>query len=46
VGEAQSAFLGFDVERDTVIAVQMNVAVGGPQAFMAIEALRAIGDAS
>jgi D-alanyl-D-alanine carboxypeptidase len=45
VGEAQSAFLGFDVERDTVVAVQMNVAVGGPQAFMAIETLRAIGDA-
>jgi D-alanyl-D-alanine carboxypeptidase len=46
VGEAQSAFVGFDVERDTVVAVQTNVAVGGPQAFMAIEVLRAIGDAS
>jgi D-alanyl-D-alanine carboxypeptidase len=45
VGEAQSAFLGFDVERGTVVAVQTNVAVGGPQAFMAIEALTAIGDA-
>ena len=43
VGEAQSAFLGFDVERGTVVAVQMNVAVGGPQAFMALEALTGIG---
>jgi D-alanyl-D-alanine carboxypeptidase len=45
IGEAQSAFLGFDVERGTVVAVQTNVAVGGPQAFMAFEALTAIGGA-
>jgi D-alanyl-D-alanine carboxypeptidase len=42
-GEAQSAFLGFDAERGTLVAVQTNVAVSGPQAFMAIEALTAIG---
>jgi D-alanyl-D-alanine carboxypeptidase len=45
VGDAQSAFLGIDAERGTVVAVQMNVAVGGPQAFMAFEAIKAIGDA-
>ena len=45
VAEAQSSFLGIDVERGTVVAVQMNVAAGGPQAFMAFEALTAIGDA-
>jgi D-alanyl-D-alanine carboxypeptidase len=44
-GEAQSAFLGYDTERGTIVAVGTNVAVGGPQALMAIEALTAIGEA-
>ena len=44
-GEAQSAFLGYDTERGTIVAVSTNVAVGGPQALMAIEALTAIGEA-
>jgi hypothetical protein len=30
--------------RGTVVAVQTNVAAAGPQAFMAIEALTAIGE--
>jgi len=45
-GEAQSAFIGYDVERGTVVAVQTNVAVGGPQAFMAFETLDAVAKAS
>lgn len=44
-GLAQSAFLGYDVERGTVVAVTMNVADPGPQAIMAIETLTAFGEA-
>jgi len=38
-GEAQSAFLGYDVATGTAVAVMTNTATAGPQAFMAIEAL-------
>lgn len=41
VAEAQSSFFAFDAEHGTAVAVTMNVAVGGPQAFMALEALTA-----
>jgi D-alanyl-D-alanine carboxypeptidase len=44
-GEAQSAFLGYDPLRDTAVAVMTNVAVAGPQAFMAVETLTAVHDA-
>ena len=40
-GEAQSAFLGFDPESDTAVAVMTNTAIPGPQAIMAVEALTA-----
>jgi D-alanyl-D-alanine carboxypeptidase len=40
-GEAQSAFLGFDPEHGTAVAVMTNTATAGPQAFMAVEALTA-----
>ncbi len=38
-GEAQSAFLGYDAEHHTAVAVMTNTAVAGPQAFMAFEVL-------
>jgi D-alanyl-D-alanine carboxypeptidase len=44
-GEAQSAFVGFDVEHDTAIAVMTNTAIPGPQALMAVEALMAVNEA-
>ena len=44
-GEAQSAFLGYDTARGTIVAVSTNTAVAGPQAIMAIEALTAIAEA-
>ena len=37
----QSAFIGWDPATGTLIAVQLNIGVGGPQAFIAIEALTA-----
>ncbi|MFN8022615.1 MAG: serine hydrolase domain-containing protein [Acidimicrobiales bacterium] len=37
----QSAFIGWDPSTGTLIAVQLNIGVGGPQAFIAIEALTA-----
>ena len=40
-GEAQSAFIGYDAVHGTAVAVSTNVAVSGPQAIMAIEALMA-----
>ncbi len=42
-GEAQSAFIGYDVERGTAVVVMTNTAVAGPQAIMAVEALVAVG---
>jgi D-alanyl-D-alanine carboxypeptidase len=45
-GEAQSAFLGIDVEHGTAVAVMTNTGVGGPQAFMAIETLVAVSEAA
>ena len=44
-GEAQSAFLGWDAASGSVVAVSTNVAVSGPQAMMAIEALTALSAA-
>lgn len=41
VGAAQSAFLGYDAVHGTTVAVMTNAAIGGPQAFMAVEALTA-----
>jgi D-alanyl-D-alanine carboxypeptidase len=41
-GEAQSAFVGYDREHGTTIAVATNTAVPGPQAIMAVEALTAL----
>ena len=45
-GEAQSAFVGYDAERGTAVAVMTNTAIAGPQAIMAIEALTAVGEAA
>jgi D-alanyl-D-alanine carboxypeptidase len=44
-GEAQSAFIGYDPEHGTAVAVMTNTAVAGPQAFMAVEALIAANQA-
>ena len=41
-GEAQSAFIGWDEASGSVVAVSTNVAVSGPQALMALEALTAL----
>ena len=41
-GQAQSAFLGYDAEHHTAVAVMTNTAVAGPQAFMAFEVLTGI----
>jgi D-alanyl-D-alanine carboxypeptidase len=40
-GEAQSAFIGYDAEHGTAVAVMTNTAVAGPQAMMGVEALLA-----
>ena len=45
-GEIQSAFLGYDREHGTAIAVATNTAVPGPQAIMAVEALTALSQNS
>ena len=45
-GEIQSAFLGYDREHGTAIAVATNTAVPGPQALMAVEALTALSQSS
>jgi D-alanyl-D-alanine carboxypeptidase len=45
-GEIQSAFLGYDREHGTAIAVATNTAVPGPQAIMAVEALTALSQTS
>jgi len=45
-GEAQSAFIGYDADNDTAVAVQTNTATAGPQAFMAIETLIAVSQAA
>ena len=44
-GEAHSAFLGYDAEHGTAVAVMTNTAVAGPQAIIAIEALTAVSQA-
>lgn len=44
-GEAQSAFLGYDPEQGTAVAVMTNTAIAGPQAFMAFETLTAVNEA-
>ena len=44
-GEARSAFLGYDAEHGTAVAVMTNAAVPGPQAIMAVETLIAVNDA-
>lgn len=45
-GAAHSAFLGFDVDSGTVVAVMMNSNNPGPQAVIAIETLTSISEAS
>ena len=40
-GEAQSAYVGYDPEHGTAVAVMTNTAIAGPQAIMAVEALTA-----
>jgi D-alanyl-D-alanine carboxypeptidase len=45
-GEAQSAFVGYDREHGTTIAVATNTAVPGPQTIMAVEALTALSQNS
>ena len=42
-GEAQSAYVGYDAGRGTVVAVTTNTAIPGPAAIMAVEALLAVG---
>ena len=41
-GDAQSAYVGYDTERGTAVAVMTNTATPGPQAIMAVEALTAV----
>ena len=41
-GDAQSAYVGYDTERGTAVAVMTNTATPGPQAMMAVEALTAV----
>jgi D-alanyl-D-alanine carboxypeptidase len=38
-GEAQSAYVGYDPEHGTAVAVGTNTAIPGPQAIMGVEAL-------
>ncbi len=45
-GEAHSAFVGYDPDHGTAVAVQTNTAVGGPQGLIAIEALTAASQTS
>jgi hypothetical protein len=45
-GEAQSAFIGYDRDKGTAVAVRTNDGDAGPQAFMAVEALTATHDAA
>jgi D-alanyl-D-alanine carboxypeptidase len=45
-GEAQSAYVGYDTERGTAVAVMTNTAIPGPQAIMAVEALVGVAQAS
>jgi D-alanyl-D-alanine carboxypeptidase len=45
-GHAQSAFIGYDLNRGTAVVVTMNVETPGPQAFMAMEALTAAAQTS
>lgn len=40
-GHAHSAFIGYDPATGNAVAVMLNVATPGPQAFMALEALTA-----
>jgi D-alanyl-D-alanine carboxypeptidase len=44
-GQAQSAFVGYDIEHDTAVAVMTNTAIAGPQALMAVETLIAVNEA-
>ena len=44
-GEAQSAYVGYDADRGTAVAVGTNTAIPGPQALMAFEALVALSQA-
>lgn len=41
-GETGSAFVGYDVDRGTIVVVMTNTGIPGPQAFMAVEALSAL----
>ncbi len=45
-GEAHSAFVGYDPDHGTAVAVMTNTAVGGPQGLIAIEALTAASQTS
>jgi len=44
VGEAQTAYLGYDRAGGRVIAVQLNTAISGPAAVIALESLLAVAD--
>jgi D-alanyl-D-alanine carboxypeptidase len=45
-GRAHSAFIGYDANRGTAVVVTMNCETPGPQAFMAVETLTAVGETS
>jgi D-alanyl-D-alanine carboxypeptidase len=45
-GEAHSAFVGYDPDHGTAVAVMTNTAVSGPQGIIAIEALTAASQTS
>jgi D-alanyl-D-alanine carboxypeptidase len=44
-GEAQSAYVGYDPDHGSAVAVMTNTAVPGPAAIMAVETLTAVGGA-
>jgi hypothetical protein len=44
-GAAHAAFVGYDPDHDTAVAVGINTANAGPQGVMAIEALTALSQA-
>jgi D-alanyl-D-alanine carboxypeptidase len=43
-GEAQSAYVGYDRDHGTAIAVMLNTSNPGPQALIAVEALTAVSE--
>jgi hypothetical protein len=43
-GAAQSAFVGYDRDHGTAVAVMLNTSNPGPQALIAVEALTAVSE--